>query len=168
VRQYCHSSLFNLWRLQAHTKTQERLMWDLLFTDDAALVTHTERALQCITTLFADAALQHQGQPQEDRGSSPAHSTGSLPSAPVAIVETELKSVQQFTYPCCIISSDARIDKEVDNRLAKANGAFSRLYKRVWHNKNRKNKTKILVYRVVVLTILLYSSKVWVTCWSHF
>ena len=145
MRHYClHGSLFNLWRLQAHTKTQERLMWDLLFTDEAALDTHTKR------------------------GSSPAHSTGSLPSAPVAIVETELKSVQQFTYPCCIISSDARIDKEVDNRLAKANGAFGRLYKRVGNNKDLKNKTKILVYRAVVVTILLYGSKVWVTCWSHF
>ena len=169
MRQYClNGSLFNQWRLQAHTKTQGRLMWDLLFTDDASLVTHTERALQYITTFFADTALQHQGQPQEDRGSSPAHSTGSLPSCPVTIVETERESVQQFTYPCGIISSDARINKKVDNRLAKANGALGRLYKRVWNNKNLKNKTKILVYLAVVLTILLYSSKVWVTCWSHF
>ena len=64
-------------------------------------------------------------------------------------------------------SSDARIDKEVDNRLAKASSAFSRLYKRVWNNKNLKIHTKISVYRAVVLTTLLYGSDAWVTYCSH-
>ena len=43
VRYGLNGSLFNLRRLQAHTKTQERLIQDLLFVDDAALVTHTEQ-----------------------------------------------------------------------------------------------------------------------------
>lgn len=52
VRYSLECSLFNLRRLQTHTKTQERLIWDFLFADDAALVAHTERTLQCITTCF--------------------------------------------------------------------------------------------------------------------
>ena len=40
---YClDGSLFNLRRLQAHTKMQERLIQNLRFNDDAAHVTHTE------------------------------------------------------------------------------------------------------------------------------
>ena len=35
------------------------------------------------------------------------------------------QSVEQFTYLGCAISSNARIDGEIDNRLAKANSAFS-------------------------------------------
>ena len=81
----------------------------------------------------------------------------------ITISETELKSVQQFSYQGYTISSDARIDKEVDNRLAKASSAFDRLYKRVWNNKNMKTQTKISVYWTVVLTTLLYGSEAWVS-----
>ncbi|GFN79142.1 hypothetical protein PoB_000564800 [Plakobranchus ocellatus] len=67
----------------------------------------------------------------------------------------------------CTISSDARLDKEIDNRLARANSSLGRLYKRVWNNKSLKIKTKIQVYRAVVLTTLLYGSETWVTYSSH-
>ena len=41
--------------------------------------------------------------------------------------QTELKVVQQINYLRSMISHDAKIDKEADNRLAKANNAFGRL-----------------------------------------
>ena len=56
IRYRFNSSLFNLRRLQAHTKTFEQLVRDLLFADDAALVAHTERALQHLTSCFAETA----------------------------------------------------------------------------------------------------------------
>ena len=169
VRYRLDGSLFNLRRLQAHTKTLERLILDLLFADDAALVAHTERALQRITTCFADASrlfglevslkkteVLHQPAPHED--DHQPH---------ITIGNTELKTTQQFTYLGCTISSDARVDKEIDNRLSKANSSFGRLYKRVWNNKHLKTQTKIRVYRAVVLTTLLYGSETWVTYRSH-
>ncbi|XP_022800061.1 uncharacterized protein LOC111337933 [Stylophora pistillata] len=85
----------------------------------------------------------------------------------ISIGDTELKSVQQFTYLGRIISSDAKMDNEIDNRLAKTNGSFGRLFKRVWNNKSLKSKTKIRVYRAVVHTTLLYGSETWVTYRSH-
>ena len=75
--------------------------------------------------------------------------------------------MHQFFYLGCTISSDARSNKEVDNRLAKASSAFGRLYERVWNNKNLKIQTKISVYRAVLLTTLLYGSEAWVTYRSH-
>ena len=80
-----------------------------------------------------------------------------------AIGRIELKAVHQFTYLGCIITSDAKIDREVDKRLAKTNTTFGRLYKRVWNNKYLKKGTKISVYRAVVLTTLMYSFESLVT-----
>ena len=48
----------------------------------------------------------------------------------ITIGVTELKAVHQFSYLGCTITSDTKIDREGDNRLAKANSAFGRLYKR--------------------------------------
>ena len=170
IRYRLDGNLFNLRRLQAHTKTYQSLIKDLLFADDAALVAHTQRALQRITSCFAESAqlfglevslkkteVLHRPAPQEDYHA---------PHIPT-IGETELKSVQQFTYLGCTISSNARIDGEIDNRLAKANCAFGRLHKRVWKNKHLRSTTKVSVYKAVVLTTLLYGSESWVTYRNH-
>ncbi len=46
IRFRLDGSMFNLRRLQAHTKTMELLIRELLFADDAALLAHTEAAMQ--------------------------------------------------------------------------------------------------------------------------
>ena len=126
-------SLFNLHYLQTHFKTQERLIRDLLFADNALLVAHTEQALQRITSCFVDASqlfglhtslmkteVLHQPILREEY--HPPH---------ITIGNVKLKSTQQFSYLGGIVSSDARIYKEIDNRPSKANGSFDWLYKRV-------------------------------------
>ena len=113
IRYRLDGNLFNLRRLQAHTKTQEQLIRDLLFADDAALVAHTERALQRLTSCFAEAAqlfgleislkkteVLHQPAPQEEY--HPPH---------ISIDETELNTVHKFAYLGCIISSTPRLTR---------------------------------------------------------
>ena len=91
--------IFVIRRLQAHTKTTEKLTRELLFGDDAALVVHTESAMQRISSCFAEAAqlfglkvslkkteVLHQPAPQEEYHQ---------PS--ISIVQSELKAVHQFS-----------------------------------------------------------------------
>ena len=81
----------------------------------------------------------------------------------ISIDGTTLKPVDHFTYLGSVISNDASIDKDVDNRLAiKASGSFGRLKNRVWKNHSLRLSTKILVYKAVVITTLLYGSEAWV------
>ncbi|KAI8491008.1 hypothetical protein Bbelb_314270 [Branchiostoma belcheri] len=146
-------SPFNLRRLQAHTKTLEQLIRELLFADDAALVAHTEFAMQRVTSCFVEAS--------------------ELFGLEVSLKKTEVlhQPVPLKKYrPTCIKIGEKplkAIDKEVDNRLAKANNAFGRLHSRVWKSKHLKKDTKIIVYKAVVLTTLLYGSESWVTYRHH-
>ena len=50
------SSLFNLRRLLARTKTIKELITELLLADDCALLVQTEEALQHIVNRFSDTA----------------------------------------------------------------------------------------------------------------
>ncbi|KAK1886523.1 Secreted RxLR effector protein 78, partial [Dissostichus eleginoides] len=61
----------------------------------------------------------------------------------------------------------AVIDDEIHHRLSCASGAFSRLRKRVFENRDLQAKTKILVYKAVVLPTLLYGSEAWTTYSRH-
>ena len=56
IRYRLDSSLFNLRRLLAHTKTLEQLFRGPLFADNAAFFTYTERVRQHLTSCFAEAA----------------------------------------------------------------------------------------------------------------
>jgi len=50
------SSLFNLRRLLARTKSIEEFITELLLADDCALLAHMKEALQHIVNRFSDAA----------------------------------------------------------------------------------------------------------------
>ena len=56
IRFKTNGSVFNLRRLLARTRTLEKLILELLFADDSALLAHTEEVLQMVVNHFADAA----------------------------------------------------------------------------------------------------------------
>ena len=60
----------------------------------------------------------------------------------IRIEDTELKSVQQFKYLGCLISSDGKIDKDIENRLAKASCAFGRLQKKSLEKQASEKRNK--------------------------
>ena len=135
-------SLFNLWRLLAHTKTIEELISELLFADNCALLTHMEEALQHIIICFPDVAknfghtnclkkteVLYQSPPR--KAHSPLH---------ISTDDTNLKAVEHFTFL---------------DRLTS---------KRVWQSHSLRLSTKIQVHRVVVVPKLLYDAEIWVLC----
>ncbi|CAE1176295.1 unnamed protein product [Acanthosepion pharaonis] len=78
-------SLFNLRRLQAHTKTLEQLFRDLLFVDNTALVDQVKRALQRLTPCIVEAArlFRFEVRPRSFTSLHPEESTAP-PTPPLA------------------------------------------------------------------------------------
>ncbi len=121
-------SLFHLRRLLAKTKTIEELIIELLFADDCALLAHSETTLQHIVNCFSSAAkafgltislkkteVIYQPAPR-----------GSYTPPQICIDGTSLNAVDHFTYLGSVISNDATVNKDLDNRLSKASSSFGR------------------------------------------
>ena len=169
IRYRLDGSLFNLRRLKSLTKTSQMLVRELLFADDAALVAHTEAALQRLVSCFAESAQAFGLEVSIKKTEvlyQPAPSETYHPPQ-VSIDDVELNAVQHFKYLGSIISSDAKFDREIENRLSAANRSYGRLQKRVWRNKELRSETKISLYSAVVLTTLLYGSESWVAYKHH-
>ena len=70
--------------------------------------------------------------------------------------------MEHLTYLGSLISNDATVRKNLDNRLSRASSSLGRLSKRVWQSHLLRLSTKIQVYRAVVIPTLLYGAETWV------
>ena len=163
-------SLFDLRRLNAKTRTVERLVIDALFADDCALMAHTEVDLQFIVSKFAEASQLFGltislGKTEVLYQPSPGPTVQPPPT--ITIGDTTLKTVEHFKYLGSVISSDGSLDREISARISKASQALGRLRTRVMTHKSIKLDTKIKVYKAVVLTSLLYGCESWTLYRKH-
>ena len=68
-----------------------------------------------------------------------------------------IKQVSNFKYLGSILAEVASAHKEIQTKIQKASAAFSRLYQRVWSRKTLTLKTKVSVYKTMVLPILMFT-----------
>ena len=157
--------LFNLGRLKARTKVREALIRDMLFADDAALATHTQRELQLLIDRFSQACKEFALTISLKKTNVLGQDT---PAPPVITIDDyELDVVHQFTYLGSTITDNLSLDAEIDKRIGKAATTLARLTSRVWTNPKLIVKTKMAVYNACVLSTLLYGSETWTTYARH-
>ena len=157
--------LFNTARLRAKTKTKEVLIRELLFADDAALISHTETGLQQLVSSFANACKEFGLQVSIKKTNIMAQDTCSVPT--ITIENENLEVVDCFTYLGSKISSSLSIEDELNSRIGKAAATMAKLSKRVWENTKLTERTKLCVYQACVISTLLYGSESWTTYASH-
>ena len=155
--------VLNLRRLQAKTKVSKSLLRELLFADDCALVGHTYEDIQHIVNCL-DRSTKRFGlsislkktevlfQPRPGSNYNPP---------PVMIGDHPLSYVSNFKYLGSFLSNNATVDADVSHRISKASAAFGKLYNRLWQRHEIKLTTKVAVYKVVVLSVLLYGCESW-------
>ena len=66
--------------------------------------------------------------------------------------------VSSFTYLGGLLEGDGSQDREISRRLGLAAGAFKQLWPRVFKSPRVRLRTKVLLYRAIVLSILLYGA----------
>lgn len=161
--------LFNSRRLQAITKIKQQLVKDFLFADDCALSATSEEKMQLELDRF-ETACNNYGLTISTKKTEVMYqpSPGNPPAKPnITINGEQLNSVDSFTYLGSTLTTSATIDKEINNRIAKASAAFGRLRSKVWERRGISLKTKIKVYSAVVITTLLYACETWTVYKRH-
>lgn len=161
LRTRSDGNLFNLSRLKAKTKVRDRLIRDMLFADDAAVVTHTQEELQTLMNRFSMACKEFGLTISLKKTNVLSQDTSTAPA--IAIDDYQLDVVHQFTYLGSTITDNLSLDVELDKRIGKATSTLARLSKRVWTNPTLKTCTKMAVYNACIISTLLYGSESWTT-----
>ena len=161
--------IFRLTRFNATTLLSEGFLRELLYADDADLVTHSPEDMQTIMDRFADACTRFGLTISLDK-TKVMHTPvpGSTYVEPdIYVYGSRLDVVTSFVYLGSTISSDGSLDAEIKERISKASGAFGSLEDRVWSDRDLTINTKLVVYETCVLTSLLYASEAWTVYQKH-
>ena len=138
IRYHLDGSLFDLRRLTAKTKSKEMLLQVILFTDDCALLAHTEYDIQMMMDSFSEASKLFGLTISLNRMEvlhQPAPNTH--PPAPsITVGYAELSNVNHFKYLGSTVTCDGSLDKEVASQIGKASQALGRLWTRVLNQHN--------------------------------
>lgn len=172
VRQGCILSpiLFIIaidWIMRKTTEDKARgIQWtmlsqleDLDFADDIALMSSTARQSQeKVERLHQWAEKVGLNINKKKTEVMRINSTTSTPH--MQVNGEELEEVDDFTYLGSVISKDNGVTKDIEARLNKARGTFTRL-RNIWKSKQLSRKTKIKLYNSNVKSVLLYGSECW-------
>ena len=166
LRYKLDGSLFDMGRLNARTRTLERLIMEALLADDCTLMAQSEHELQTIESRFAKAPhlfcltislnkteVMHQPAPRS--------------TATPSIDSIQLKSVNHFKYLGIVISLDSTLNSEMRASIIKASQPLSCLCSYVMSHRNIKMITKIKLHRAVVLTSHLCGFETWTLHRKH-
>nr|VZI01512.1 unnamed protein product [Spirometra erinaceieuropaei] len=148
-------------------KTTKRLstttIRDLPFADDCACNSTAREDMQRSMDLF-DSGCAHFGLIINTDKTVVMHqqpSTAGYSSSRLCVNGIELKTVDNFNYLCSPISHCIRIDDDPVHQISKPSQAFGRLQNPRWNRQGLQLNTKLKMYKVVVLTTLLYGEETW-------
>ena len=151
--------LFNIARLRAKSKVKLILIRELLFADDAAIVSHSVAHLQRLVDRFAYACKEFGLTISLKKTKVMAQNSDTPPV--ITIGGQPLEVVPTFTYLGSTVSNSVNLDFELNSRIGKAAGTMAKLNDRVWKNNKLTMRTKLRVYQACVLSSLLYGSETW-------
>ena len=82
-------------------------------------------------------------------------------------MDDSVSVVEEFEYLGSTISADFNLDKEISSSINKASRTFNSLCRVLWYRRRIKTRTKMRLFKAVVLPTLLYGSETWVPIAVH-
>ena len=163
-----HLAVFLMSVNYSQTKVSSSLVRELLIADDCNIVAYSEDELQCYMKHFVSACNSFDLKITLKKTVAMYDpEPGSLYIEPTVFVEgNKLHVVHYFIYLVSTLSEGCILDREISFCIERVSRSFLALNKRVWSQHGIKLHTKIIVYKVCVLTALLYASKTW-TLYKH-
>jgi hypothetical protein len=79
----------------------------------------------------------------------------------VSVCGENVEVLSSFTYLGSVIDSSGGCDSDVSRRMGLASGAMESLDRSIWCSRNLSKKTKIRVFKILILPVLLYGSETW-------
>jgi len=159
------ADLFNISHFKAKTKTCQKIVREMLFADDSALVAHDAETMQRLVDRFSKAAeqfsLKINIKKTECLFQPVKNLTAAQTPSDILVQNKNLVQTKNFVYLGSTISDSARIDSEITFRMGKASAAYAKLRERLWDNHHVSIRVKCRVYRAVVLSALLYGAETW-------
>ena len=157
-----------LFRRYTRNASEKRVL-ECLFADDGALLATSREGAEKAVQEFQEvcksfgltvniAKTKHFSSGRE----ATAEDNWELP-----VADGKIESVEHFPYLGSTISASGRLDREIDERIAKASRAFGSLRKSVFLDNNIHKTTKAKIYQACVLSILLYGAECWVPLKKH-
>ncbi|KAL5266167.1 hypothetical protein ACHWQZ_G006724 [Mnemiopsis leidyi] len=154
---------------KGNMKVEEKVILDTDYADDMAILDNSGEGLQESTDLLAHyssyAGLKINAKKTQCMAVSKCASQRPFirgDCIELSVGGEPVEQVSNFVYLGATISGDGTIDRDLDVRIQKANGAFHQLWK-IWNSRTIRTPTKIRIYKAAVLTILLYGAEVWNT-----
>lgn len=135
---------------------------DLDFADDAVILAETLEVLE-----IALEALHEEAKPlglSVNWTKTKVQEFGNLLDVDVQSVHVcgeNIEILDSFTYLGSVVQSDGGSDREVTRRLGLAYGVMDSLNRSIWRCRYLTRRTKIRLFRALVIPVLLYGCETW-------
>ena len=128
------------------------------FADDIVLLSSTKQQIQDKTTRLGEETRRVGLKINKEK--TKAMRINARNQKKIIINGQEIKQVDEFEYLGAKVCKEGGGMKDLRNRLSKARGGFNKP-KKIWISNNISRKTKLRLYKTLVVPVLLYGSETW-------
>ena len=145
----------------------------LMYADDVVLLSNDRSVLnsliQSLSEEFTRYGLKINTQKSKIMDVRPeADNTDThLDNSSVHQIDGGFEEVEHYQYLGSILRNDCSIDEEIDTRICKASIAFRSIGRLIWYQKKLKRKTKMRLFKSIIMPILLYGCETWALLSNH-